>query len=87
MAFLKPATGSPVTTPQQDIALGCYYLTKYAETDNTEVKKFFSNVNEAKFAYQVRRISLKELMLCNFWSFTNASVYFTKLSQKVVAAQ
>ncbi|HQF57013.1 MAG TPA: DNA-directed RNA polymerase subunit beta' [Candidatus Magasanikbacteria bacterium] len=58
--ILKPATGSPVTTPQQDIALGCYYLTKYAETDNTEVKKFFSNVNEAKFAYQVRRISLKE---------------------------
>ncbi len=58
--ILKPATGSPVTTPQQDIALGCYYLTKYGESDINEVKKFFSNVSEAKFAYQIRRISLKE---------------------------
>jgi DNA-directed RNA polymerase subunit beta' len=58
--LLKPATGAPVATPQQDIALGCYYLTKYAEDDKAEVKKFFSNITEAKFAYKVRRIHLKE---------------------------
>ncbi len=58
--ILKPATGAPVTTPQQDIALGCYYLTKYEENDSAPVTKFFSNITEAKFAYKSRRIELKE---------------------------
>ncbi len=58
--LLKPATGSPVITPQQDIALGCYYLTKYDETDTSEVKKNFANITEAKYAYKTRSISLKE---------------------------
>jgi DNA-directed RNA polymerase subunit beta' len=31
--ILKPATGSPVITPKQDIALGCYYLTRYDIND------------------------------------------------------
>lgn len=64
--ILKPATGSPVTTPQQDIALGCYYLTKYAESDTGEVKKVFSSVEEAKFAYKSRKITLKERILVRF---------------------
>ncbi len=58
--LLKPATGSPVITPQQDIALGCYYLTKHSETDTAEIKKNFANVTEAKYAYKTRRITLKE---------------------------
>ncbi len=61
--LLKPATGSPVITPQQDIALGCYYLTKYSETDTAEVKKYFANVTEAKYAYKTRQISLKERIM------------------------
>ncbi len=58
--LLKPATGAPVVTPGHDVALGCYYITKYNETDKGEVKKFFSNVTEAKFAYKSRKITLKE---------------------------
>jgi DNA-directed RNA polymerase subunit beta' len=58
--LLKPATGQPVKTPQQDIALGCYYMTKYTEDDTAEVKKYFSNETEAKMAYKLRRITLKE---------------------------
>ncbi len=64
--ILKPATGSPVATPQQDIALGVYYLTKYAEDDTEEVKKIFSNIMEAKFAYKSRIISLKERIKVRF---------------------
>ena len=64
--ILKPATGSPVTTPQQDIALGCYYLTKYREDDIKEVKKFFSNLREATFAYKNRKITLKERIKVRF---------------------
>ncbi len=58
--LLKPATGSPVITPQQDIALGCYYLTKYNDTDTAEVKKVFADITEAKYAYKTRKITLKE---------------------------
>ncbi len=64
--ILKPATGSPVTTPQQDIALGCYYLSKYQEDDTEEVKKFFSNITEAKFAYKSRKIRLNERVKVRF---------------------
>jgi DNA-directed RNA polymerase subunit beta' len=64
--LLKPATGAPVITPQQDIALGCYFLTKYDETDIAEVKKFFSNSTEAKFAYKCRRIALRERIKVRF---------------------
>ena len=64
--LLKPATGSPVITPQQDIALGCYYLTKYDENDRAEVKKYFSNSTEVKFAYKCRRIGLRERIKVRF---------------------
>ncbi len=68
--LLKPATGSPVITPQQDIALGCYYLTKYDDTDTAEVKKFFANITEAKFAYKTRHIKLKERIKVRFSDMT-----------------
>jgi len=64
--LLKPATGAPVITPQQDIALGCYYLTKYAENDTKEVKKYFSNITEATYAYKMRIITLKERIKVRF---------------------
>ncbi|MDP2693036.1 MAG: DNA-directed RNA polymerase subunit beta' [bacterium] len=64
--ILKPATGSPVTTPQQDIALGCYYLTKYREDDTEEVKRFFSDIREATFAYKNRMITLKDRIKVRF---------------------
>ncbi|MBP7992230.1 MAG: DNA-directed RNA polymerase subunit beta', partial [Candidatus Magasanikbacteria bacterium] len=58
--LLKPATGTPVITPQQDIALGCYYMTKYNDTDTAEIKKTFADITEAKYAYKTRKITLKE---------------------------
>ncbi len=64
--LLKPATGTPVVTPQQDIALGCYYLTKYDETDTAEVKKIFSSTKEARFAYKTRHIGLRERVKVRF---------------------
>ncbi len=64
--LLKPATGAPVITPQQDIALGSYYLTKYREDDKADVKKFFSSITEAQFAYKMRKIKLKERIKVRF---------------------
>ncbi len=53
-------------TPQQDIALGSYYLTKYRESDKGEVKKFFSNITEAKFAYKMKKIHVKDRIKVRF---------------------
>ncbi|OGH83007.1 MAG: DNA-directed RNA polymerase subunit beta', partial [Candidatus Magasanikbacteria bacterium RIFCSPLOWO2_12_FULL_47_9b] len=72
--ILKPSTGSPVTTPQQDIALGSYYLTKYREDDAAEQKKYFSSVTQAKFAYKNRMISLKERIVVRFSDMSKFSV-------------
>ena len=64
--LLKPATGSPVITPQQDIALGSYYLTKYETTDTKDVTKFFSNVKQLRYAYKTRYIGLRERIKVRF---------------------
>jgi len=64
--ILKPATGSPAITPKQDIALGCYYLTRTDATDNAEVKKFFGSEKEATMAYKARQISLQERIKVRF---------------------
>jgi len=64
--LLKPATGQPVITPKQDIALGCYYLTSYAIDDTKEVKKFFSSEQEAILCYQARQINLRERIKVRF---------------------
>ena len=64
--ILKPATGSPVITPRQDIALGCYYLTRFDLNDTGEVKRFFSSEKEAIFAYRARIITLQERIKVRF---------------------
>ncbi len=60
--LLKPATGDPVMTPNQDIVLGCYYLT-YEQTGVTENKKHYANVDEVLLAYRIRGISLRAPVL------------------------
>ena len=64
--LLKPATGQPVITPKQDIALGCFYLTNYEVSDTGEVKKFFGSEKEAVLAYKSRRISIHERIKIRF---------------------
>ncbi len=64
--LLKPATGQPVITPNQDIVLGAYYLTRYHSSDTAEVKKFYSCEQEAKLAYKSRVIGLHERIKVRF---------------------
>ncbi len=64
--LLKPATGQPVITPKQDIALGCFYLTHYKVNDTAEVKKFFGSEKEAKLAYKSRQVTLHERIKVRF---------------------
>jgi len=64
--LLKPATGQPIITPQQDITLGSYYLTRYKEDDTEQPTKYFANITEATFAYKTRNITLRERIYVRF---------------------
>jgi DNA-directed RNA polymerase subunit beta' len=56
--LLKPADGSPILHIEQDIVLGCYYLTY--ERPGVEVKaKAYSSINEASMAFDAGVISLQ----------------------------
>ncbi|PSO45306.1 MAG: DNA-directed RNA polymerase subunit beta', partial [Parcubacteria group bacterium QH_9_35_7] len=65
---LKPATGDPIMTPQQDITLGCYYLTKYNEDQKEveEITDYFADRSEAKLAYKKDKINLKDKIKVRF---------------------
>lgn len=49
--LLKPSSGEPVVRPDQDIVLGCYFLTLMGEGLKGE-NKIFSSSDEAIYAYQ-----------------------------------
>jgi DNA-directed RNA polymerase subunit beta' len=57
--LLKPADGSPILHIEQDIVLGCYYLT-YERPDIKDLKPVpFSNINEALMAMDQNKITLQ----------------------------
>ncbi|MFH0952110.1 MAG: DNA-directed RNA polymerase subunit beta' [Patescibacteria group bacterium] len=55
--LLKPATGTPVVSPGQDVVLGCYYLSVIKDIDK---KKIYSSAEEAKLAYEMNSIGLQD---------------------------
>ncbi len=61
--LLKPATGDPVVTPNQDIVWGCYYLTSVTKEIKDEKKlKVFASEDQAILAYNFNKIGLKEFI-------------------------
>lgn len=59
--ILLPASGRPVSTPTQDMVIGCYYLTNHKEGAKGE-GKFFASPDEAKMAYNEGDVSLHALV-------------------------
>ncbi len=57
--LLKPATGEPIITPDQDIVWGCFYLT-FKNPAQTEPVKIFSNTAEAKNAYELGKVKIQD---------------------------
>jgi len=60
--LLKPADGTPITIPNKEMALGCYYLTSY----NIEIEKVieeklptFLSDTDAIYAYQLDKIDIR----------------------------
>ncbi len=60
--LLKPATGEPVSTPNQDIVLGCFYLTFINKEDKIDEKslKIYSHPDEVILAYNLKIINLQD---------------------------
>ena len=56
--FLKPATGTPIVTPEKDIVLGCYWITRIKESALGQ-GKVFSSKNEAILAYDTEVVDLR----------------------------
>jgi len=58
MNLLKPADGSPILHIEQDIVLGCYYLT-YERPGKTTVPRAYSSLDEAGMAFDAGIIQLQ----------------------------
>ncbi|MEG1514492.1 MAG: DNA-directed RNA polymerase subunit beta' [Clostridia bacterium] len=56
--ILKPQDGKPVISPTQDMVMGCYYLTQIRPGAAGE-GKIFTDVDEARMAYQTGVLSLQ----------------------------
>ncbi len=63
--LLKPADGSPILHIEQDIVLGCYYLT-YERPGFTKESKSYSSLNEAVMAYEAGKIQLQNHVRVSF---------------------
>ncbi|MBU0569768.1 DNA-directed RNA polymerase subunit beta', partial [Patescibacteria group bacterium] len=58
--LLRPADGSPITTPaSKEMALGVYFLTN-ADAESGKCKSVFADTNEAVLAYQTKKVELKQ---------------------------
>ncbi len=56
--LLKPASGDPVMTPDKDVVVGCYYITKIREGLKGE-GKIFTDASEAILAYNNKYVSIQ----------------------------
>ena len=57
--LLKPADGSPVINPSQDMVLGCYYMTFDQLIERPEKLKAYGSIEEASYAYDGGFIKLQ----------------------------
>ena len=57
--LLRPADGSPITIPNKEMALGCYFITSI-DTEAQSYPTIFSGPEEAILAYQEEKIKLRQ---------------------------
>ncbi|OGE25345.1 DNA-directed RNA polymerase subunit beta' [Candidatus Daviesbacteria bacterium RIFCSPHIGHO2_02_FULL_39_12] len=55
-----PANAQPITVPNREMALGCYYLTSIAEPEKGEKIKAFISTEDAIRAYNFGRVNIKQ---------------------------
>ncbi len=63
--LLKPADGSPILHIEQDIVLGCYYLT-YERPDSSKKVRNYQNIAEALMAFDGGYLNLQDRIKIRF---------------------
>lgn len=58
--LLKPADGSPITIPNKNMALGCYFITSFDPSYKEKNFKYFGESQEVILAYQTGKINLRQ---------------------------
>jgi len=64
--LLKPADGSPILHVEQDIVLGCYYLTYERPGTEDAVPKPYSDLNEVVMALDAKKVTLQTKITAPF---------------------
>ncbi len=67
--IFSPGNGQPITIPNLEMALGCYYLTTIPEQEESPVK-YFASKQEAMYAYLAKKIDLRQKIKLNIDSET-----------------
>src|SRR6185369_2439637 len=77
--LFSPASGKPVTTPSQDIVLGCYYLTqnprKLAGSKEPDRLSLFADPTEVEFALSEGSIKIHDRIRYKNPNFGKATVF------------
>jgi DNA-directed RNA polymerase subunit beta' len=64
--LLKPADGTPILHIEQDIVLGCYYLTYHKKDVTTDTPVPVSDMSEAILAFEADKIKLQTTVRTKF---------------------
>ncbi len=77
--IFSPSSGKPITTPSQDITLGCYYITQEprpdADAKEGERLPLFANADEVEFAYANKGVKTHSRIRFLNPDFGNQTVY------------
>ncbi len=60
--IFSPANAQPITVPNREMALGCYYLTQIQETEGGSLKEFIST-DDAVRSFQLGKIKMQQKIL------------------------
>ena len=74
--LLKPATGDLITSPINDVVLGCYYLTRMVKT--SDPVKYYASFDEAMIAHHFGAVSLHTPIMLDKVETTVGRLIFNK---------
>jgi DNA-directed RNA polymerase subunit beta' len=75
--LFSPASGKPITTPSQDIVLGCYYLTQEPRKAKVEGERLplFADETEVEFAFSEKAVKVHDRIRFKNPDFGKETVY------------
>ena len=86
--LLSPSSGEPIVTPSQDMILGCYYITTLDDTKGKkDIKKAFSGIDDACFAYEAGSLDIREAITTRVNGETLETTYGRMLFNKIVPTE